>query len=436
MDEAMPDETTEFIVADSAIDALSPRRRRRRWFRRPKAERTLTHCENCQAPLVGPYCAQCGQHAIDYRRSLMQVMIDAADSFFDWDTKFLRSLGVLLIRPGRLTNDFNAGRRVRYMHPLRLYFLASIAFFLMAKLINLAPSSGPPIQLSVEDRAAIDAALVELTGPDSVLNPEQRAKIAEARSRFTLPDTSLGTKEREKVGKILSRLPRYAGKRDLKPKDAVRLDALLARLPGATPSPEAEPEENPSAGELAPSPPNASPTPAVSASPGGFFLKFDGNEKEGEFGKWLEGRVKEKVGEDGTKGQLFLDTLRSNIPTMMLFCVPIFAMILKILYVFQRRYYIEHLVYALNIHAFAYMAAVVITLIGMGALRVMPGIQPLLVFVLSLIATAQVFVSIRRVYGQGWFFTTFKFFLGAVVYLVVLSIGIGATAFITLLLPS
>ena len=120
---------------------------------------------------------------------------------------------------------------------------------------------------------------------------------------------------------------------------------------------------------------------------------------------------------------------------MMLFCIPIFAMILKILYVFQRRYYIEHLVYALNIHAFAYMAAVVITLIGMGASRVVPGIQPLLVFVLSLVATVQVFVSIRRVYGQGWIFTAFKFFLGGIIYLFVLALGIGATALVTLLLP-
>ncbi len=429
----MPDETTEFIIADSAMDAVSQRSRRRRWFRGSEPERTLTHCENCEAPLNGPYCSQCGQHAIDYRRSLMQVMIDAADSFFDWDTKFLRSLGVLLIRPGRITNDFNAGRRVRYMHPLRLYFLASIAFFLMAKLINLAPSSGSPIQMSVEDRAEIDAALSKLTAPDSVLNPEQRAKIEEARSRFTLPDTSIDAKEREKFDQILSRLPRYAEKKDLKPKDVIKLDALLARIPGAMPSPVPEPGGNPAAAVPPPPPPNASPTPA--ASPEGFSVKFDGKEQDSEFGKWLEGRIKEKVGEDGTKGQLFLDTLRSNIPTMMLFCVPIFAMILKLLYVFRRRYYIEHLVYALNIHAFAYMAAVVITLIGMGALRVIPSFQPLLVVVLSLIATAQVFISIRRVYGQGWFFTTFKFFLGAVIYLVVLSLGIGATAMITLLLP-
>ncbi|MEO5720491.1 MAG: DUF3667 domain-containing protein, partial [Chthoniobacterales bacterium] len=417
---------------DAAIDALS-QPPRRRWFgRRRKPKKALTHCENCEAPLNGPYCAQCGQHAIDYKRSLMQVMIDAADSFFDWDTKFVRSLGILLTRPGRLTNDFNAGRRVRYMHPLRLYFLASIAFFLLAKLINLAPSASPP--MTAADRAEIDAALSKLVAPDSILNPEQRAKIQEARARFTQPeDAAIGSEDRSKLDRLITRLPRFADKQELNSKDLTKLDALLNQIPSPTPAPattgtaETEAEKE--------------PTPPAIASPsakpkGGFHIQYDDPDgTKDPFGAWLEKRVKEKVGADGTKAELFFDTLRSNIPTMMLFCIPIFAFILKVLYFFQRRFYIEHLVYALHIHAFAYMAAVVITLIGMGALRVIPAFQPVLVVTLSLAAAVLVFLSIRRVYGQGWMFTAFKFFLGGVFYLIVLAVGVGATAFVTLLLP-
>ena len=47
----------------------------------------------------------------------------------------------------------------------------------------------------------------------------------------------------------------------------------------------------------------------------------------------------------------------------------------------------------------------------------------------------QIFLSIRRVYGQGWFFTTFKFLLGGLIYFVILIFGVAATAFVTLLLP-
>ena len=151
--------------------------------------------------------------------------------------------------------------------------------------------------------------------------------------------------------------------------------------------------------------------------------------------EWLEARIKDKIGEDGTKGELFLETLRSHIPTMMLFCVPLFAFVLKLLYIRQRRYYVEHLVYALHIHTFAYLAVVVITLIGMGTQRVLPSLQVLLVVVLSIVAVAQVFLSIRRVYRQGWLMSAFKFLLGGFVYFFVLMIGIGITALITLAMP-
>ena len=49
--------------------------------------------------------------------------------------------------------------------------------------------------------------------------------------------------------------------------------------------------------------------------------------------------------------------------------------------------------------------------------------------------TVQVFLSIRRVYDQGWFRTVFKFLLGGLTYLVVLSIALMVTLLITLALP-
>ncbi len=44
----------------------------------------------------------------------------------------------------------------------------------------------------------------------------------------------------------------------------------------------------------------------------------------------------------------------------------------------------------------------------------------------------QIFLSIRRVYRQGWFFTIFKFFVGGFVYFIVLCIALAVTFFITL----
>ena len=174
----MSDEIDQFILADAASSVAEEPPRRRGIFglrRRSKLPaQPLTHCENCGAPLTGEFCGRCGQHAIDYRRSILRVVLDAADSFLNWDTKFLKTLGLLLIRPWELTNDFNAGRRARYVHPLRLYLIASLIFFLLARAINW-DSSGP-IELTTQDRTELVASLGKLTAPESPLTPEQKKK--------------------------------------------------------------------------------------------------------------------------------------------------------------------------------------------------------------------------------------------------------------------
>jgi hypothetical protein len=47
----------------------------------------------------------------------------------------------------------------------------------------------------------------------------------------------------------------------------------------------------------------------------------------------------------------------------------------------------------------------------------------------------QIFLSIRRVYRQSWFISIFKFLFGGFVYLIVLTVALAATFFVTLVLP-
>jgi hypothetical protein len=181
--------------------------------------------------------------------------------------------------------------------------------------------------------------------------------------------------------------------------------------------------------------PGATPSPASSPRDEGLpLVQFD-DSNNGPFGNWLEKRVKEKVGEDGTKVQLFGDALRSNISTMMLFCIPLFAFVLKILYLRQRRFYIEHLVYALHIHAFFYMAVLVTAFGAMAVKQVAPTLEKSFIWLCVLAIVAQVFVSIRQVYRQSWLRTTFKFLFGGLVYFFVLMAAFILTAFATIALP-
>ncbi len=82
-------------------------------------------CLNCAAPLTGPFCSQCGQNVADYHRSIWRLIASFFDNVFSWDSKFFRTLGPLLTRPGLLTREFLIGRRARYVQPLRLFLFTS-----------------------------------------------------------------------------------------------------------------------------------------------------------------------------------------------------------------------------------------------------------------------------------------------------------------------
>jgi hypothetical protein len=381
----MSDEPAKFILGDAAISAIE-QPGRKRFFRRKKRGRPpLTHCENCGAPLTGRFCSQCGQPAIDYRRSFRHVIVDVLDSFLNLDSKFFATIGWLIVRPWHLTIEFLSGRRVRYLHPLRLYLLASILFFFAvsywAKSVHLDPK-----HLSAEDRAEIASDL-----KDQDIPPQVRAKVEKALKIQSLAPKAVAKTEKETKGEETPHETQDNAeeKKQTKPQDQDY----------------------------------------------GPFLKFD-SKPSTPFEKWVEDRAKEKIGEHGSKAQLFLITVISNLPYMMLCCIPLFAFVLKILYIRQGVFYIDHLVYALHIHSFAYVGVMLIGLITMGLNRVAPGqLAGWIIGLLWLGFAVQIFLSIRRVYRQGWFFSIFKFFVGGFVYLFVLCIAVAATFFVTLALP-
>ncbi len=385
----MADEPAKIILGDTAISAVERRSGPRFFKRRKERQRApLTHCENCGAPLAGHYCAQCGQPAIDYRRSFRHVIVDILDSFLNWDSKFFATIGLLIAKPWRLTNEFLSGKRVRYVHPLRLYLLASILFFFAvnywAKSIHLQPSN-----LSPSDRAELDTDLRK-----EGLPPEIRGKIENALK----PESS--SPEESKTGEASK------GK-DAAPEPNAKTDNALRK--------EGDRKDQ---GDFGP------------------LLQFGADNPATPFESWVETRAKEKIGEHGTKAQLFLVPVINNLPYMMLCCIPLFAIVLKILYMRRRVFYIDHLVYALHIHSFVYLCIMLIVLITLGLNRVIHGaLAGWIVGALWFAFAVQIFSSIRRVYRQGWFFTIFKFFAGGFVYLLVLSVALAATFFATLALP-
>ena len=387
----MSDEPAKIILGDTAISAFEGTPGRRRVGRGKDTGPSLTHCENCGAELQGHWCAKCGQAAIEYRRSFRYVVADLLNEFLNWDSKFFTTIALLILKPWRLTNEFLAGKRVRYVNPLRLYLLASILFFFAvnygAKWINFDAS-----KLGPKDRAELEAELK---------------------------------------------------KEDLPPAAREKLEALLR---DSSPSPAPSPATNapsPTPAPTASSDVASQPTESANEQKKEYgkigerpFVAFDDAKSTTPFEHWIEARAKEKMGEHGTKMGLFISTLFSNLPYMMLCCIPLFAFVLKVLYIRRRLFYIDHLIYALHIHTFFYAGVMLIVLATIGLNRVAPGVLAgWLIGLLWIAFVTQIFLSIRYVYRQGWFFSIFKFLFGGFVYLIVLVIALAITFFATVVLP-
>ena len=392
----MSDEPAKIILGDTAISAFEGTPSRRRFGRAKDTGPPLTHCENCGAELQGHWCGQCGQPAIEYRRSFRHVVADLLNEFLNWDSKFFTTIALLILKPWRLTNEFLAGKRVRYVNPLRLYLLASILFFFAvnygAKGIHVDPS-----KIGAKDRAELESDLKKTDLP-----PEAREKI-ESFLRESSPSSAPSplTNASSPAPKAVSPSPEI----------------------NATP-PRAEGESNEQKKEYG----------KINERP---FVVFDEGKSTTPFERWIEARAKEKMGEQGTRMGLFIATLFSNLPYMMLCCIPLFAFVLKLLYVRRHIFYIDHLIYALHIHSFFYAAVMLIVLATIGLTRFASGaIAGWLITLLWIAFVTQIFLSIRFVYRQGWFLSIFKFLFGGFVYLMVLVFALAITFFATLVLPS
>ena len=97
--------------------------------------------------------------------------------------------------------------------------------------------------------------------------------------------------------------------------------------------------------------------------------------------------------------------------------------ILKLLYIRRDRYYAEHFVFALHVHAFVFLLFTLMMLL--------PGAADVVLVFALLVYT---WVALKRVYRQGWFRTTVKWWTLGFTYSFVLLFGLVGLAIVTLLL--
>lgn len=275
------------------------------------AAKTLV-CANCDAPLAGEYCSRCGQKHEPHLHKLSHFAGEAFESLTHADSRLWRTLGYLLTRPGRLTQEFFSGRRARQLPPFRLYLVISVFFFLVAGMPGVRSGdtekkeSGTPSSETVEGLNSAADSIKDVL-PES---PGKEKAIAKLRAR--------AAEEQAKLDAAAKGLP------------------APASAPGAGADKDADTDDdrNDVNSHLC----TQVDQPAVNPGPGNAMLA--------SFCKKL----------NHMSGRELIKAIVHNIPRAMFVFLPLLAVFMKLLYWRPKRYYVEHLLFLVHNHAFVFLA--------------------------------------------------------------------------------
>src|SRR5689334_20294566 len=88
-------------------------------------------CLNCGSIVWNRYCPNCSQENLEPKESFGSLISHFISDITHFDGKFFSTTRYLLTSPGFLPSEYIAGRRARYLHPIRMYVFTSAVFFLL-----------------------------------------------------------------------------------------------------------------------------------------------------------------------------------------------------------------------------------------------------------------------------------------------------------------
>jgi hypothetical protein len=336
----------------------------------------IENCLNCGKPLGGQYCGNCGQRSRSRLISIWELMTDAFGDLFELDSRVWKTLGPLLVRPGKLTYEYLQGRRASFMPPFRTYLVLSILFFLVL-LFDPKENFGIFYEPTDEQAQQMEEDAAEAS---EIINDVKEDPIAEG----ILPPDSL---TREPTGDVDDEATNDSESGEV-------WNGLGITV--TTDNPEDDFDED--CGE------------------------WSLDDIETEAPAWIARRLTpdrlqalcEKVAADD--GAALADKLKDSIPVALFVLLPLMAFVLKLLYPLSKRFYVEHLLFVVHFHAFFFLILILQMLFS----RLAAFIKfPETVVAITLVATSlyipvYLYKAMRRVYGQRHLVTVPKF-MGVVI---------------------
>jgi len=109
-------------------------------------EESKNRCPNCNFEFSDSYnyCPSCGQENLGKKIHMKHFLVDFMGGMFNFDTKVLITFRDIFI-PGRIINNYNLGKRARYVTPVKLFLFVSFLFFLLLSLTSKSDRDNEPL---------------------------------------------------------------------------------------------------------------------------------------------------------------------------------------------------------------------------------------------------------------------------------------------------
>jgi len=338
-------------------------------------------CPNCDTWMSeeGEFCPGCGQRFTTGKVTVSELLRDAFEAVFNFESRAYKTFFHLFV-PGRLTNEYFKGRHRRYVTPLRLFLLTAILHFaVLAYIANeLGGEAMRKIEMTQSQQAFHSQFNQEVDSLTSHIEQDQFEGDEQVSAAFDslLVELNYGENDSTTLGNLAMGTMKQENFR-------------VASIDIYTLSPQA------------------------------FLDKY---EVEGFYNRIFVQQELRLMTEVGSLVGYFL----SKFTWMALLMMPALALILKLLYIRRKRFYVEHLIFSFHYHAFAFL---LISILGLIDLWVdTSGLLTGIGFFLVLI---YLYIAMIKVYRQGWFKTFIKFNALNMSYTIIFSIFLTLTMLVS-----
>lgn len=393
-------------------------------------ERKEKICLNCDTPVNGRFCHSCGQENIEPKESFWHLLTHFFNDITHFDGKFFTTIKDVLFKPGFLSKEYVMGKRIRYLHPIRMYVFTSAIFFIIffslfnakkmikddqekIKIEELAEAKTnleteiPDLKDSVVKAAAsrsLKKISVELAFLQKAETEEQvKDSIARTKASYVFDSSDVGNYMEDSVKKAISKKIKNKSGWQVKniPLDDITYTSLKAY--------DAVQQELPDHRK------NNWVTNLFIRS--GIHFTSEARENKTQ-------AIRE-----------FIEKFMHSFPQMLFVSLPFFALILQLLYFNTKRfYYTDHIIFSIHLYCATFI--ILLAFFGLNALDSAYGLGWLksLEFLLFILLFFYLYKAMRKFYGQGRGKTILKFLLlefGSFIMVIILVMIFLSVSFVT-----